>query len=203
MRDLRMTGAVVLVAHEAPGASGLCGSPAGLIARAAASATGMPLESLRITHACPHCGSVDHGRPLVETVPAGERVCAVSFSRSVGFEAAAATRREAIGIDIESIGNVSQHRVADVVLHSAERGTVDGLPHDEAARRLAHHWMAKEAILKLTGDGLRVPPSELQLRIIGDRVILVSWPHGIDLDVAPSVTLFTVSHDVVGALAVR
>jgi phosphopantetheinyl transferase len=109
----------------------------------------------------------------------------VSFSRTSGYEVAAARVGDAIGLDVESVARVAAHPVDGVLLHPAERRALEGLDPDAADRYRAQLWVAKEAELKRRGTGLRSDPRELMMLPIA----------------RPGLTLFDLDADVVGALA--
>lgn len=130
-----------------------------LISRAAGRLLGMERPELILTHSCPHCGSSDHGRPRVLAnfrEVAEVDACAVSFSRCGGNAIAAARTGTALGVDIDSIANIVAHPVDEVLLHPAEREALRELSADDRDRRLARLWVAKEAIAKFKGLGLRI-----------------------------------------------
>lgn len=81
------------------------------------------------------------GRPIIEGG-------FVSLSHTDGFAACAAGGRP-VGVDIEADRRVSP-RLADRILSPSERV----LPHSAASGFLLEKWVAKEAYLKLTGEGL-------------------------------------------------
>ena len=98
-------------------------------------------------HACPRCGGSDHGRPWARV---GDAAVAASASRA-GAHLVVATRAGArpIGVDVEAADAVVD---AAVVLHPAEAG-VDPL----------RAWVAKEAILKHLGTGVRTDPASIRV----------------------------------------
>lgn len=98
-------------------------------------------------HACPRCGGADHGRPWARR---GGAAVAASASRA-GSHLALATRPGSapIGVDVEAVDAVVD---ASVVLHASESG-LDPL----------WAWVAKEAILKHVGTGLRTDPATIRV----------------------------------------
>jgi len=172
-----------------------------LIARAAGLIMEIATPDVTVGRSCATCGSTDHGQPLVVRPGMTVRECSVSFSRAAGHSCAAARLGAAIGVDIESVSAVGRHPVDDVLLASAEKLELAGLGSG-GARYLAQLWVAKESITKLAGVGLRADLTELHVRLDGSAAELVSWPSGPSFDAAPRVTLFDVTDDIVGALAV-
>ena len=154
-----------------------------LLAATAAEVLGLDPASVRVSRRCPHCGSTEHGVPSLETVapgsatpgPARHPAAHLSLSRAAGQVAVAVSFAGSVGVDIESVDAVTRSPVADVLLSPRERAAAsppNGLD-------LAGIWCAKEAILKSTGDGLRVDPRDLTLarrREPGFGPALRSWP---------------------------
>ena len=164
-----------------------------LLAATAAEVLGLDPASVRVFRRCPHCGSTEHGVPslatpgtLPGTVPgtipgtvpgtdAPHPAIHLSLSRAAGQVALAVSFAGPVGVDIESVDAVTRSPVAGVLLSPRERAAAsppNGL-------ELAGIWCAKEAILKSTGDGLRVDPRDLTLarrREPGFGPALRSWP---------------------------
>jgi 4'-phosphopantetheinyl transferase len=90
-----------------------------------------------------------------------------------------------------------------VLLHPTERHEFERRAAPAGARYLASLWVCKEAVLKATGDGLRVEPSLIAVRLHGETAKVESWPDTLRLAAQPRLTLFDLSLDVVGALAVQ
>jgi len=195
--ELKITGAEVLIA-DTPASSS-----AGLITLAAARAIGRPPESLTAGHHCLHCGGNDHGLPFVAVAGSGGGACSVSFSRAAGFEIAAARAGSGLGIDIESVEQLSLHPVDDVLLHPRERTVFGGLDESERRRYVAHLWVAKEAHLKVSGRGLRADLDDVEVRIRGSRAVVRSRARNGRHDPQSRVTFFELSSGVVGAIAFR
>jgi 4'-phosphopantetheinyl transferase len=84
-----------------------------------------------------------------------------------------------VGVDVEPLAGLDDaRRLAADVLTRVELSRLAGVSRlDEAVfvRGFAERWVAKEAILKATGDGLRLPMAGLELG--GDRAPyrLVGW----------------------------
>jgi phosphopantetheinyl transferase len=170
------------------------------LARIAARLLSKRPQDVVLRHRCKNCGSAEHGQPLIE---AGTAECWVSFSRTAGYSVAGASLRGPIGVDIESVAKVSRHPVDAVLQHPDERTALSLLSGAEAARYRACLWVAKEAVVKSTGDGLRIDLTRILIRFDESRAAVAAWPAELELTSAPSLTLFTVSEDVVGALVTR
>lgn len=98
-------------------------------------------------HVCPRCGASDHGRPWARISHAS---VASSASRA-GAHLVIATRQGSgpIGVDVEASDAVVD---PSVVLHPCEVG-LDPL----------WAWVAKEAIVKHLGTGLRTDPARIRI----------------------------------------
>lgn len=196
MRELMVGGSTILVDSPEP-----TGARPPLELLAAANALGVEASALVAGRRCPECGSADHGRPFVEFADGRASGCWVSVARSTGFETAAARLDGPVGIDIESRSAVSQHPVAATLLHPGETDELEKLDPPAADARLASLWVAKEALLKATGTGLRTDPRGIRLRVSSGSVIVDRWPAELALTTSPHLTLFDVTDDIVGALA--
>ena len=116
---------------------------------------------------CPRCGSSRHGRPFLRRtdVPAAERI---SIARTTGATLVAVSWTGAVGVDVERLDRFSDPALAGVVLHPEERAATPD--------RLAATWVRKEALLKMTGDGLAVEPARIQLGGSPTVPAVVRWP---------------------------
>lgn len=102
---------------------------------------------------------------LIATTPAGKPWlpqhpdCHFSLSHSHGF-AMLGVADEPIGLDIEAIQepeHVTPELIAQV-LTPGEATHFDSLSSDAQAQRFTQHWVCKEAVMKATGLGCRLPP---------------------------------------------
>lgn len=125
---------------------------------------------------CPQCGpGQDHGRPgfLLDGGPAP---LAVSASRASGWVLLAGVVHPAdgfrLGVDLEAIDRVGFDGFDDVALTESEKRVLASIPEQDQATLRARFWARKEAWLKMTGEGLRRNPSDLDvLRLPGLRDI--------------------------------
>ena len=148
------------------------------LAVAAAGVLGVDLLFVRLERRCPHCGGRDHGQPQVAVLPgtaSGSRAAShpassplhVSLSRAGSCVAFALTFLGPVGIDIESVADVSRARFDAVAFGLAELAVLGKLSGLDAAEARARLWTAKEAALKCTGDGLRVDLRDLTIFLPG------------------------------------
>ncbi|MFO7690849.1 MAG: 4'-phosphopantetheinyl transferase superfamily protein [Cryobacterium sp.] len=125
---------------------------------------------------CTRCGG-PHGRP-VPVSPAACTGWAASLSRAEESVAIAVAAGSPVGIDLESIARLRRHSVDAVAFSDSEIAGLGGLSPAAGARARAALWTAKEAVLKLTGQGLRVDPRELTVDLTrgGAPTRVRDWP---------------------------
>jgi 4'-phosphopantetheinyl transferase len=139
---------------------------------------GIPPASVPLDRTCAHCGG-PHGRPRLAT---GEAVdFSVSHSGDViglaiarSQDGGGATRL--VGLDVELMDPATAKEApVDVVLSAPEHLSYRKL--DAAARPAAffRYWVRKEAVLKATGEGLRVPMTHLTMSAPDQPPWLAEW----------------------------
>ncbi len=126
-------------------------------------ATGQPAAAVRFRRACAVCGSRTHGRPEVEPVR-GRPVPSVSLSSAGDLVVVALSPDAVVGLDVASVAAVAEHGLARL---AGDDAPADPLP-------LARWWVRREAVLKATGHGLGVEPSDLRIEGADDPR-LVAW----------------------------
>lgn len=124
-------------------------------------------DSVRIGSRCPHCGSQEHGRPLA-WIGTGRPAPHVSLARAGSLLVVAVTDAGPVGVDVEPAQAASFPGFDQVALHPAEHVT------DDAGR--TRTWVRKEALLKATGDGLRVDPRTVRLTGPQEPPGVLDWP---------------------------
>ena len=139
---------------------------------AVAEVAGAVASSVGLEQRCTRCGG-PHGRVRVVS-PAACVPWGVSLSRAGASVAVAVSVLGPVGIDIESIDAVARRDLDDVAFTPGELAALSILPADAAARARTRLWTIKEAVLKLTGDGLNVDPRELS---VGSTGALEAWPN--------------------------
>nr|WP_244962621.1 4'-phosphopantetheinyl transferase superfamily protein [Cryobacterium roopkundense] len=85
-----------------------------------------------------------------------------------------------VGIDIEELSAVRRAGFDDVAFNADELTALRPVSGVEADRARAVIWTSKEAVLKLTGEGLRADPRGLTVRLDG-AAAAVSGRSGIHL----------------------
>ena len=134
------------------------------VAQAGVASAEVAQAGVVVTRACAHCGATDHGQPSAPGV-------FLSLSRAGDLVAVAASRHRPVGIDIEQLDRVARAGFDDVAFAVEERAEIAGSADPDALRAVL--WTSKEALLKLTGEGLRTDPR--LLRVSGARRLL-AWP---------------------------
>jgi 4'-phosphopantetheinyl transferase len=155
-------------------------SATGALERAVASIVGVPPEEVVIDSRCDDCGR-PHGKPrvLVPRAADGSEIV-VSKSSAAGLVVTAVSadaRGGELGVDVESLIQVSRARVDEVAFADAERDLIDDEPPATRGMLRTRLWSRKEAYLKATGRGLRIDLTTVDLasgRL--DDVVIVDVP---------------------------
>ena len=182
--DLTRT-AVVQFAEPAPTKAG----DHQLLVALVSGLTGVGPASITLEQVCPACGESGHGplRVVFTDAPDAAPTVHVSLTRAGGRLALAVTAAGPVGIDLESVAEISRAPVAGVLLSGAEAQALAGLDPTDVDAALAATWTAKEAVLKAAGTGLRVDPRDLTITLaatgapFGGRSaapspVLTAWP---------------------------
>ena len=109
------------------------------------------------------------GRPIVRG-PFREDL-RVSVAHKEGMAVALAAEGRDVGIDVERI-SARPEGFAELALTGSERALVAGASQDEWLTRV---WVAKEAVAKARGTGLRGDPRQFEVsHIDGERLLVDS-----------------------------
>ena len=127
-------------------------------------------DRVPIDRACSHCRRKD-GRPRLK----GRADLHFSVSHSAGLVVVAVASGCPVGVDVERISTLREPAVAELVLSPAERAAYDALAPDARGPAFFRYWTRKEAVLKATGDGLRMPMSGLTLSAPDEPPRLLDW----------------------------
>ncbi|MFJ7064949.1 4'-phosphopantetheinyl transferase family protein [Streptomyces sp. NPDC101115] len=109
-----------------------------------------------------------HGKPYVEDDP-------VEFSLTHSGErvAVAVTSGTPVGVDVERVTELAELPLP--VLSERERAVFDRVPEPDRAAAFTSYWVRKEAVLKATGEGLRVDPARLTVSAADRPAELLGW----------------------------
>lgn len=127
---------------------------------AAGELLGTAPDRVPITRTCADCDK-PHGPPVIEGGPY------LSVSHSGDRVAVAVSPYGPVGVDVEEDSDRISDDIARLLL-------ADDEPRPGRAGLLAY-WTRKEALLKATGDGLRVPLAELHVTPPGEPPRLRGW----------------------------
>jgi 4'-phosphopantetheinyl transferase len=128
------------------------------------------VQQVKLDRSCPDCGR-PHGRPrLVSGVGP-----AFSVAHSGDLVGVAFATAPAVGLDVERIAPPRADGLADAVLSPQERAEFDRLDPGRRGRDFFRYWVRKEAVVKATGEGLRVPLRDLTVSAAGEPARLVGW----------------------------
>lgn len=95
-----------------------------------------------------------------------------NLSHAGGFAALALSQAGPVGVDLEQsarAGGLISH--ADAWLTAGEAQALERAPEEERAARMLDFWTAKEARMKLTGEGLSLDPRRVELALEGGRPV--------------------------------
>lgn len=124
---------------------------------------GVPPERVPLSRACADCDQ-PHGPPAVDGGPH------LSVSHSGDLVAVAVSPYGPLGVDVEEdSGRIGE----DIARHLLAPG--------EGPGGLLTYWTRKEALVKATRDGLRVPLADLRVTAPDEAPRLVSWEGREDL----------------------
>lgn len=136
-----------------------------------AAATGQLASAIRFERNCPTCGSHSHGKPTVADAPEIH----ISVSYSDALVAVALTRSAPVGIDLEACDATEFDGFPQVTLAPQERAAFGLLGGAALRHARARVWARKEAILKATGHGLVIDPSQVVVSGPDEEAALVAW----------------------------
>lgn len=121
----------------------------------AAERLGRAVEDIKFDSSCEDCGK-PHGRPRV---PGADLM--LSISHSGDLIGVAATSGTPVGLDVETEKRRADSSLIEYALSPAEQRELEGLSDDERAKAFFTYWTRKEAVMKATGKGLKIPLQSL------------------------------------------
>ena len=134
----------------------------------AAERLGIPVDSVEFDATCEDCGK-QHGRPHVP----GEDLT-LSISHSGDLIGVAATPSVPVGLDVETATRKADDGLIEYALSPAETAHLTGLTDAEKANAFFVYWTRKEAVMKATGKGLRIPLKSITFSRFDEPARLVS-----------------------------
>ncbi|WP_166640024.1 4'-phosphopantetheinyl transferase superfamily protein [Amycolatopsis sp. SID8362] len=135
---------------------------------AAAERLGLAVEAVKFDATCEDCGK-PHGRPRV---PGADLTLSISHSGDlIGL---AATPSVPVGLDVETANRRADDGLIDYALSPAEAAHLAGLDPDAKAAAFFVYWTRKEAVMKATGKGLRIPLQSITFSRYDEPARLVS-----------------------------
>ncbi|WP_148233061.1 MULTISPECIES: 4'-phosphopantetheinyl transferase family protein [Thermomonospora] len=135
---------------------------------AAGELLGVPPERVPLDRTCSGCGA-PHGRPVIEGGPH------LSVSHSGERVVVALSGGGPVGVDVEELSDRLTDEIAAQVLDPEEAADLRGLGPQARRRGLLEYWTRKEAVVKATGDGLRVPLADLRVSAPDEHPRLRDW----------------------------
>ncbi|QFU86029.1 4'-phosphopantetheinyl transferase superfamily protein [Amycolatopsis sp. YIM 10] len=122
--------------------------------------------SIELDATCEDCGK-PHGPPRV---PGAEFRFSISHSGDwIGLAIADAP----LGLDVETATRRADDSLIEYALNDDERAALNGLTPDQRAEAFFTYWTRKEALMKATGRGLKIPLQALTLSPFGEPARLV------------------------------
>jgi 4'-phosphopantetheinyl transferase len=132
-----------------------------LLRRTLADYTGVEAADIRFEHA-------ENGKPAL----AGAAALRFSVSGSESLVLVALRQHSEVGVDIECVRPVDD-RIAQAAMTADELARHEALPGGERERNFFSTWVAKEAVSKALGRGLRLGFADFACPPSGGRI---AWP---------------------------
>ena len=160
---------------------------------------------LPIVRTCPACGE-PHGKPRLDDGSGLE----VSLSHSGERVVVIVSSGAPVGVDVEQLpqprdGGLRRNDAEDLaarVLSPIEHAAFQALSASDKRTAFLEYWTRKEAVLKATGDGLRVPLTRLAVSGPLEEPILLAWRGRPEMPERITLHRLHPGPDHVGALAV-
>ena len=148
----------------------------GYLRRTLARATGINAAALVLE-------TGEHGKPRLRPLP-GRATPHFNLSHSGGLAVLAVSEEGPLGIDIEFRDRrLDPARLSSTVLVASERQAIERSASEDVLAVFLAMWTAKEARMKLTGDGMALDPRLIELRLNQ------GWPTGYRLPLGPALRL--------------
>ncbi|TNC28211.1 4'-phosphopantetheinyl transferase family protein [Amycolatopsis alkalitolerans] len=115
---------------------------------------GVAPGEVRFDATCEDCGK-PHGKP---------RLAGVEFSIShSGDRIGLAVTTVPVGLDVETDTRRAEDNLIEYALNETEQAALRGLRGDERVSAFFQYWARKEALMKATGRGLKIPLQSITL----------------------------------------
>ncbi|GAB3717747.1 4'-phosphopantetheinyl transferase superfamily protein [Amycolatopsis oliviviridis] len=137
----------------------------------AAERLGLAVEAVKFDATCEDCGK-PHGRPRVPGAP-----LMLSISHSGDLIGVAATAGTPVGLDVETATRRAEDSLMEYALTPAEQAAISGLLEAERATAFFTYWTRKEAVMKATGKGLKIPLQSITFSAYDEEARLVRSSH--------------------------
>ncbi|GGO21593.1 4'-phosphopantetheinyl transferase family protein [Micromonospora parathelypteridis] len=155
-----------------------------LVRRLFAQHLGVQPARVRLTRTCPDCPR-PHGKVRLDrrAHPQGPPM-EVSVSHSGQWVVVSTCRSRPVGVDVERLDPTLDHAaLGRFALPSDELRALRDLPVPARAAPFTQRWARREAAVKATGAGLRVPVGSLELVPAAPGGWIGTWPGRPDLPV--------------------
>lgn len=141
-----------------------------LVRLVAGACQGVPPDRVAVDRRCPDCGR-PHGRVRVAGLH-------LSVSHSGGCVLVAGLREAPVGVDVERVDpGLDVAGVVPLTLAPSEEAALCTVDESRQAAAFARYWCRKEALVKMTGDGLRTPLGSVVVSPPDEPPRLLSWAH--------------------------
>ncbi|OXM51971.1 4'-phosphopantetheinyl transferase family protein [Amycolatopsis alba] len=137
----------------------------------AAERLGLAVEAVSFDATCEDCGK-PHGRPRVPDAP-----LMLSISHSGDLIGVAATAGTPVGLDVETANRRAEDSLLEYALTPAEQSAISGLLAEQRATAFFTYWTRKEAVMKATGKGLKIPLQSITFSGYDEDARLVRSSH--------------------------
>ncbi|MBK1785449.1 4'-phosphopantetheinyl transferase family protein [Prauserella cavernicola] len=123
---------------------------------------GIAATAVEFDATCDDCGK-QHGPPRI---PGAD--LALSISHSGDRVGVAISTGTPLGLDVETASRTVDDGLLGYALNDAERAALTGLSERERTEAFFRYWTRKEAVMKATGRGLRIPLGSLTMSPPGE-----------------------------------
>ncbi|MFC3452291.1 4'-phosphopantetheinyl transferase family protein [Amycolatopsis speibonae] len=137
----------------------------------AAERLGLAVEDVSFDATCEDCGK-PHGRPRVPGA-----ALMLSISHSGDLIGVAATAGTPVGLDVETATRRAEDSLMEYALTPTEQAAISGLLAEQRATAFFTYWTRKEAVMKATGKGLKIPLQSITFSGYDEQARLVRSSH--------------------------